>query len=111
MLARADSEICTHATTGEQSSRMLKKFVQRGHRQVETGGVTFPPAQPELSEQLFSQAGYVEDFDEPRTKMADFFSILLVRHLLVIQPNMVPEFMDHCVTDFMNDFGLCSAET
>ena len=23
--------------------------------------------------------GYVEDFDEPRTKLADFFSILLVR--------------------------------
>ena len=28
--------------------------------------------------------GYVEDFDEPRTKLADFFSILLIRHLLVI---------------------------
>jgi hypothetical protein len=28
--------------------------------------------------------GYVEDFDEPRTKLADFFSILLVWHLVVI---------------------------
>jgi len=45
-------------------SRMLKKFVQQGRRRVETGGVP---------------RGYVEDFDEPRTKLADFFSILLVR--------------------------------
>jgi hypothetical protein len=28
--------------------------------------------------------GYVEDFDEPRTKLADFFSILLVWHFVVI---------------------------
>ena len=41
---------------------MLKKFVQQGRRRVETGGVP---------------SGYVEDFDEPRTKLADFFSILL----------------------------------
>ena len=40
-----------------------------------------------------------------------FFSILLVRHLVIIQPDMVSEFMDHRVSDFMNDFGLCSAET
>jgi hypothetical protein len=26
--------------------------------------------------------GYVEDFDEPRTKLADFFSILLMGHFL-----------------------------
>jgi hypothetical protein len=37
--------------------------VQQGRRRVETGGVP---------------SGYVEDFDEPRTKLADFFSILLV---------------------------------
>jgi hypothetical protein len=30
------------------------------------------PARPEAYPQ-----GYVEDFDEPRTKLADFFSILL----------------------------------
>jgi hypothetical protein len=41
---------------------MLKKAVQQGRRRVETGGVP---------------SGYVEDFDEPRTKLADFFSILL----------------------------------
>ena len=41
---------------------MLKKFVRQGRRRVETGGVPL---------------GYVEDFDEPRTLLADFFSILL----------------------------------
>ena len=39
------------------------------------------------------------------------FSILLVRHLVVIQPDMVSEFMDHRVADLLNDFGLRSAET
>ena len=34
---------------------------QQGRRRVETGGVP---------------SGYVEDFDEPRTKLADFFSVL-----------------------------------
>jgi hypothetical protein len=42
---------------------MLKKAVQRGRRRIEIGGV---PSE-----------GYVEDFDEPRTKPTDFFSILL----------------------------------
>ncbi len=42
---------------------MLKKAVQQGRRRVETGGVP---------------SGYVEDFDEPRTKLADFFSTLLI---------------------------------
>ena len=43
-------------------NRMLKKFVQRGR------GESKPEAYPQ---------GYVEDFDEPRTKLAGFFSILL----------------------------------
>ena len=30
---------------------------------------------------------YVEDFDEPRTKLADFFSILLVRLLGAVEPD------------------------
>ena len=55
--------------------------------------------------------GYVEDFDEPRTKLADFFSVLLVRHLVVIKPNMVSEFMDHRVADLLNDFCFCPTET
>ncbi len=46
---------------------MLKKAVQQGRRRVETGGV--------------SSHGYVEDFDEPRTKLAVFFSILLNRRM------------------------------
>ena len=34
--------------------------------------------------------GYVEDFDEPRTKLADFFSILLGFGFAVIQMPMLP---------------------
>ena len=47
---------------GHTSGRMLKKFVQRGR------GESKPEAYPQ---------GYVEDFDETRTKLAGFFSILL----------------------------------
>ena len=38
---------------------MLKKTVPQGRRRVETGGVPL---------------GYVEDFDEPRTKLGSLFS-------------------------------------
>ena len=34
------------------------------------------PPNPELSEQLFSRVGYVEDAFEARTPLAGFFSIL-----------------------------------
>jgi hypothetical protein len=44
--------------------RLLKKAVQQGRRRVETGGAP--------------SVGYVEDFDEPRTMLADFFSRLPV---------------------------------
>jgi len=44
------------------SRRLFKKAVQQGRRRVETGGVP---------------SGYVEDFDELRTPLADFFSSLL----------------------------------
>jgi len=54
---------------------MLKKFAQQGRRRVETGGVP---------------SGYVEDFDEPRTKLADFFSILLRFGFAVIQMPVLP---------------------
>ena len=47
--------------------RMLKMAVQQGRRRIETGSVP---------------SGYVEDFDELRTKLADFFSILLSRRSL-----------------------------
>jgi hypothetical protein len=43
--------------------KMLEKTVQQGRRRVETRRRTF--------------LGYVEDFGEPRTKLADFFSILV----------------------------------
>ena len=41
---------------------------------------TSHPPNPELSEQLSSREGYVEDFDELRTPLADFFTILLEDH-------------------------------
>ena len=47
---------------------------QRGRRRKNTGGVAFSPANPELSEQLFSRVGYVEDFFELRTKLGACFS-------------------------------------
>ncbi len=68
----------------------------------EAAGKSKPEAYPQ---------GYVENFDEPRTKPADFFSILSIRHLLVIQPDMVPEFMNHCISNLVDDVGLCLAET
>ena len=46
---------------------MLKKAVQQGRRRVETGGVPL---------------GHVEDFEEPRTLLAGFFSILLEGYAL-----------------------------
>ncbi len=49
-------------TAGEPSRRRLKKAVQQDRKRVETGGVP---------------SGYVEDFDEPRTPLAGFFSLLL----------------------------------
>jgi hypothetical protein len=54
---------------GRTAHRMLKKSVQQGRRRVETGGVP--------------SVGYVEDFDEPRTPLADFFSILLEESALL----------------------------
>ena len=73
------------------SLRMLKKSVQQGRRRIETGGGTdrtswgrspiqwilangkTPPGFPPSKN--FNR--YVEDFGEPRTKLAGFFSILL----------------------------------
>ena len=46
-------------------ARQDAPFREQGRRRVETGGVP--------------SVGYVEDFDEPRTKLADFFSILPAR--------------------------------
>jgi len=43
--------------------------------------------------------------------LAEFFSILSIRHLFVIESDMVSEFMNHCVADLVNDLGLCPAET
>jgi len=83
---------------------MLNKAVQQGRRRIETGGGTdhtswgrspiqwilangkTPPALPP-SENLNR---YVEDLDEPRTKLADFFSILLDTDKLIrllLQPD------------------------
>ena len=51
---------------------MLKKIVQQA------AGKSKPEA--------YSQ-GYVEDFDEPRTKLADFFSILA--NIIVLSPTAI----------------------
>jgi len=47
----------------------------------EAGGESKPEVYPQ---------GCVEDFDEPRTKLADFFSILLCFGFAVIQMPMLP---------------------
>ncbi len=54
--------VSTCGTTAEHSRRVLKKAVQQA------AGDSKPEAYPQ---------GYVEDFDEPRTKLAGFFSTLL----------------------------------
>ena len=69
-----------------------------------------PPSKAAASEEARRTLRYVEPLSDARTKLADFFSILLVRHLLVIQPHMVSQFMDYRVADFVNDFRLRPAE-
>jgi hypothetical protein len=58
---------------------MLKKAVQQGHS--ERGPQAYPssPAHPELPRQLVSPVGYIEDLNDARMPLADFFSILLDR--------------------------------
>jgi hypothetical protein len=55
---------------------MLKKAVSKVAVDESTGGVAFSPARPE---QLRSSIpmGYVKDAFEARTKLADFWGILL----------------------------------
>jgi hypothetical protein len=60
--------ICICGTTGEQPCRMLK----------------MPSSKAAVSEEARRTIRYVEPLSDARTKLADFFSILLVRHLLVI---------------------------
>ena len=63
---------------GKPSRRMLKMASQQGRREFgDRKRSLFPPAHPKLPRQLVLHAGYVEDFDEPRTKLADCFSALL----------------------------------
>ena|SRR5437588_8182801 len=59
-------------------------------QRVKTGGVAFSPAPPRAVEQLFSRVGYVEDLNDARTKLADFFSIRLGFGFAVIQMPMLP---------------------
>jgi|CXWL01.1.fsa_nt_gi hypothetical protein len=63
MLVRGASICSMSGITGKHSGRLLKKAVQQGPRRGGTGGVP---------------SGYVEDSVEPRTKLEDFFSSLLV---------------------------------
>ena len=55
---------------------MFKTAFQQGRRRIKTGGVVFlthPP--PSCQGNSFTQVGYVEDFDEPRTKLEAVFNI------------------------------------
>ena len=69
------------------------------------------PARPQRVKDRGVPSGYVEGLNDARTKLADFFSVLLVRHFVVIQPNMVSEFMDYRVAHLLNNFRFGSAET
>ena len=66
---------------------MLKKAVQQGRRRVETGGVPSGAHGATNKEHHVVRAAEsvrgrvpVEDFDEPRTKLEDFFSIREIEH-------------------------------
>ncbi len=61
------SRLLTRPTLARQDA----PFRRQGRRRVETGGVPL---------------GYVEDFDELRTPLADFFSILLFRVSQIHRP-------------------------
>jgi hypothetical protein len=69
------------------------------------------PARPQRVKTRGVPLLYVEGMNDARTKLADLFSILLIRHLVVIQPDMVSEFMNHRVMDLLNNFRFCPTET
>ena len=52
---------------------MPKTVVQQGMRGIETRDAAFPPANPELSEQLFSRVGYVGDFGGAENEAGSHF--------------------------------------
>ena len=52
-------------------SRLLKKVIQQGRSRVTTGGVTGLTCPSRAAEQLFP-GGYVEDCNDPRTKLGGF---------------------------------------
>ena len=57
--------------------RLLKQVIQRGHRQGRTGGVLFLTRPPRACrDRALFPSPYVEDFDEPRTKLGACFSNL-----------------------------------
>ena len=85
------SEFSVEHNQCDSLRRLLKKFVQPGRRRVAAGGVP---------------GGYVEDCDEPRTKLEDFFNSLL--HLL--QPHRPVDFPGlleflHMLAEGWTEFG------
>ena len=89
--------IRTCGTVRPQTSRMLKKFAQWA------AGESKPEACPQ---------GYVEDFDEPRTKLEDFFSILLNADKLIrlfLHPNFglrsMPRHHDRRIVQAIQSFS------
>ena len=95
---------------GERSRRMLKKFVQQGRANyhIKRGGWMIPTARIGRAPFIVRVLRALGSSQLPRPT---FFSILLIRHFVVIQPNMVSKFMNHRVTNLLNDFGLGPAET
>ena len=59
-----------------------KRPSSKAARESKPAALHFSPAHPKVPRQLVLHAGYVEDFDEPRTQLADFFSIRLNLHPL-----------------------------
>ena len=61
---------------GAHAGKHLRQTLTIGKCHAECSKRPFSKAAGESKPQAYPQ-GYVEDFDEPRTKLADFFSILL----------------------------------
>jgi len=62
---------------------MLKKAVSKAADESKPEAYHFSPAHPKLPRQLVLRMGHVGDFDELRTKLAGFFSILLEKAALL----------------------------
>jgi len=67
----------THGATREHSPGCSKSSSSKAAADESTGGVALLTRPPQAAKTACFPLGYDEDFDEPRTKLAGFFSILL----------------------------------